>query len=596
MYYIVYNFVFLCQKSDEENDDASIRRSNRSRKTVDYTFKEFDEDIDAVVESDKKRFKSTDEPEKRVNGKDISCCLPAPLHVDNFYSNHTSGRRTRRSRRLTDLEDGSDTESKGSDFRADSSDDERTQHPRRHVYLRRRIADDSEDDKDDDGDNVTNDDNDEENDEVMSGKADIKITRGCDLLKGEKSEQSAVNTDKEDKQDCEISEDSESESNGKKKIQIPTTEKCAEDSHKSTLDKSDNEINSPKTSSNVQTADLAPAVAGSFPGTHTMSEKSKNGENFNGHKVGPFGSNCQRGPTPGIVPPSNPSACPLTTNHQWAPPDVAPVPKSPAGFPFNPSTQNSKLAKDGTFGVTPSSNYPFSVTRCQSQSTQAFGQPPNASKTNQFGYDSGNAPNQFQGQQNYNSPGNNFGAEFRPQSSAQSSGQQNSYSTSFTDFLNFGTNYPEQQSGVPPFQKSSTSTTQSFTPQAADPQYQGLSQYQQSGFQTHYSPSNTQFSPSHTSQQYSPRMGQQFSQQQMFAAMNSQYASPPVQQSQFPFSQTQAPYSGSSSRYTNMAPVQTGASLSNSQYMGNNRTYPGTVGAYFPPNSGSTNFDPQNFS
>lgn len=127
----------------------TIRRSGRARKLVDYTFKEFDDEILDAVETDKKRLKLDD---TEMNGHPTG--KPA-FAVERFYSNPTTGRR--RSRRLKDLDSGSDSDSKISDYEYDgSTDDDRHKRPERHVYLRRHIIDDDDDEDDESVKDKTN--------------------------------------------------------------------------------------------------------------------------------------------------------------------------------------------------------------------------------------------------------------------------------------------------------------------------------------------------------------------------------------------------------------------------------------------------------
>ncbi|KAK3733912.1 hypothetical protein QZH41_000982 [Actinostola sp. cb2023] len=131
--------------SDEEQIET-IRRSGRARKTVDYTFRDFDEEIMDAVETDAKRPKLDPEMNGHPTGK------PA-FAVERFYSPSESapaiGRR--RSRRLKDLDSGSDSDSKLSEYEYDgSTDDDRPKRPERHVYLRRHIIEDDDEDEDED--------------------------------------------------------------------------------------------------------------------------------------------------------------------------------------------------------------------------------------------------------------------------------------------------------------------------------------------------------------------------------------------------------------------------------------------------------------
>ena len=135
---LLFVVAFTLQKESDDEEDMGIRRSGRARKTVDYTFKDFDEDINEAVEKDRKRFKPGSEAE--TNG-----CEAANTHgipVNMFY---VSGHHTRRSRRLRDLDDPSDSESKTSEYEYQgSSDDEGPKHPQRHVYLGRHVIEDED--------------------------------------------------------------------------------------------------------------------------------------------------------------------------------------------------------------------------------------------------------------------------------------------------------------------------------------------------------------------------------------------------------------------------------------------------------------------
>lgn len=134
---------FQTPGSDEEQTD-SIRRSGRARKTVDYTFRDFDEEILDAVEKDKKPSLGEGEMNGHPTGK------PA-FAVERFYSASSSKSSRRRSRRLKDLDSGSDSESKISDYEYEgSTDEDRPKRPERererHIYLRRHLLDDEDED------------------------------------------------------------------------------------------------------------------------------------------------------------------------------------------------------------------------------------------------------------------------------------------------------------------------------------------------------------------------------------------------------------------------------------------------------------------
>ncbi|XP_032234874.2 remodeling and spacing factor 1 [Nematostella vectensis] len=146
--------------SDEETVEQT-RRSNRSRKTVDYTFKEFEEEIQDAVGRDKK-LKTEEEMNGHPTGK------PA-FAVSQFYGDGAARKRTRKSRRLRDLDSPSDSDSKTSEYEYDGSSDEEPKRPERHVYLRRHYRIDDEDE--------------EETEEDQSGKEDKKDTKDEDMEK-----------------------------------------------------------------------------------------------------------------------------------------------------------------------------------------------------------------------------------------------------------------------------------------------------------------------------------------------------------------------------------------------------------------------------
>lgn len=88
----------ILQKASDDEEDQSIRRSGRSRKNVDYTFKEFEEDITSAVENDKKRFKTGE-----VNGEEKGMLYSKPAYETGGLLD-AARRNTRRSRRLMDLD------------------------------------------------------------------------------------------------------------------------------------------------------------------------------------------------------------------------------------------------------------------------------------------------------------------------------------------------------------------------------------------------------------------------------------------------------------------------------------------------------------
>ena len=571
--------------------------------------------------------------------------MSTALPVESFYSNVTGGRRTRQSRRLTDLDDGSDADSKGSEYQAESSDDEGPRHPKRHVYLRRHIEEDSDEDgdgsgkeykkereaSDDEEKNASgNEQKQEENEQITKveesadGKEEKLGTAGeNEMRENEKKEDATLSqtTGKYEKENDTSTNSHQNESKSDKSNNISET---AVQEHESAGSDGNDKVCPPKDSVlNEDGKTAAAKVPNSNPIAHTPSPRNTTGEGFNGLGLGPLTSHVSpAGPTRDLAPPPIHPVSPLTTNQQRAPPAVGQLSQSPTGFPsFNPRSQaqSPNVIQDGMFGVTSGGDFPFPMARSRAQTAPMFGQANDqlttVSTPSQFVYGNGSVfgpTNQFSsssytGQQQYDTTGkyNNFGAAFQNQnqSTTRPASQYGNYSTTFTDFFNFGTNYAESQSKVTPYQKSPVSVTQSLGSQTAGQQFQGHSQYQQPGYQSQFSPSPAQFSPSHTTQQYSPRLTPQFSQQQVFTGMSSQYTSPPAQQFpssqvQFPLPQSQAPYAGTASPFTNMAPSQSGNLPSSNQFVTNNRTYPDQMGTYFPPTSsgGSASFDAQGFS
>lgn len=136
-------FHFLKKASDDE-EDQGIRRSGRSRKNVDYTFREFEEDITSAVENDKKRFKG-----EEVNGEDQGLLYSKPAYETGRLLG-TGQRNTRRSRRLMDLDYESDSESRTSGYECEGNSDEESQQSSTwHGNLRRKRRIINEDDEDD---------------------------------------------------------------------------------------------------------------------------------------------------------------------------------------------------------------------------------------------------------------------------------------------------------------------------------------------------------------------------------------------------------------------------------------------------------------
>ena len=112
---------------------------------MDYTFKEFEDDITSAVENDKKRFKGED-----VNGEEQHLLYSKPAYETGNFLN-TGLQNTRRSRRLMDLDYESDSESKtsGYDYEGNSDDDGQGTSTRASRLRRtRRIIDEDEDEND----------------------------------------------------------------------------------------------------------------------------------------------------------------------------------------------------------------------------------------------------------------------------------------------------------------------------------------------------------------------------------------------------------------------------------------------------------------
>ncbi|KAJ7369526.1 respiration factor rsf1 [Desmophyllum pertusum] len=141
----------ILQKTSDDEEEQGIRRSGRSRKNVDYTFKEFEDDITSAVENDKKRFKG-----EEVNGDEQHLLFSKPAYeTGNFLG--TGQRNTRRSRRLMDLDYESDAESRASGYEYEGNSDEdgqRTTPRLPHLRRTRRIIDEDDDENDDDGKNA----------------------------------------------------------------------------------------------------------------------------------------------------------------------------------------------------------------------------------------------------------------------------------------------------------------------------------------------------------------------------------------------------------------------------------------------------------
>jgi len=143
----------ILQKASDDEEDQSIRRSGRSRKNVDYTFKEFEEDITSAVENDKKRFKTGE-----VNGEEKGMLYSKPAYETGGLLD-TARRNTRRSRRLMDLDFESDSESRTSGYEVEgNSDDEaqsefgqQTSNLQGKLRRSRRVIDDDDDEEDGNG-------------------------------------------------------------------------------------------------------------------------------------------------------------------------------------------------------------------------------------------------------------------------------------------------------------------------------------------------------------------------------------------------------------------------------------------------------------
>ena len=140
---LIVFFHFLKKASDDE-EDQGIRRSGRSRKNIDYTFREFEEDITSAVENDKKRFKG-----EEVNGEDQGLLYSKPAYETGRLL-ETGQRNTRRSRRLMDLDYESDSESRTSGYEYEGNSDEESQQSSTwHGNLRRKRRIINEGDQDD---------------------------------------------------------------------------------------------------------------------------------------------------------------------------------------------------------------------------------------------------------------------------------------------------------------------------------------------------------------------------------------------------------------------------------------------------------------
>ena len=147
---------------------------------MDYTFREFEEDITSAVENDKKRFKA-----QEVNGEEKELLYSKPAYETGRLLD-TGLQNTRRSRRLMDLDYESDSESKTSGYECEGNSDEEAQLASTwHGKLRRqrRVIDD-----DDDGDDV-DDGNDNANNEVentSTKEPKVSETERDELLKEDK--------------------------------------------------------------------------------------------------------------------------------------------------------------------------------------------------------------------------------------------------------------------------------------------------------------------------------------------------------------------------------------------------------------------------
>ena len=120
---------------------------------MDYTFREFEEDITSAVENDKKRFKA-----EEVNGEEKELLYSKPAYETGRLLG-TGRQNTRRSRRLMDLDYESDSESKTSGYECEGNSDEEAQLTSTwHGTLRRqrRVIDDDDDDVDDGNNNANN--------------------------------------------------------------------------------------------------------------------------------------------------------------------------------------------------------------------------------------------------------------------------------------------------------------------------------------------------------------------------------------------------------------------------------------------------------
>nr|XP_058954298.1 remodeling and spacing factor 1-like [Pocillopora verrucosa] len=135
----------ILQRTSDDEEDLGIRRSGRSRKNVDYTFKEFEDDITSAVENDKKRFKG-----EEVNGEEKHLLFSKPAYESgNLERLHQ--RNTRRSRRLMDLdyESGSESPTSGYEYEGNSDEDVRRKSEALTGLRRtRRIIDEDDDDND----------------------------------------------------------------------------------------------------------------------------------------------------------------------------------------------------------------------------------------------------------------------------------------------------------------------------------------------------------------------------------------------------------------------------------------------------------------
>lgn len=120
---------------------------------MDYTFKEFEEDITSAVENDKKRFKTGE-----VNGDEKRMLYSKPAYETGGLLD-TARRNTRRSRRLMDLDFESDSESRTSGYEFEVNSDEEAQSElgeqtstlQGKLRRSRRVIDDDDDEEDGNG-------------------------------------------------------------------------------------------------------------------------------------------------------------------------------------------------------------------------------------------------------------------------------------------------------------------------------------------------------------------------------------------------------------------------------------------------------------